>query len=215
MFDNFEEVVSVSRKLAKNSNDTAIQKVFNATQKSFDFPILDGSGNVSSYITAEGWVAGGWGKSDLRTWANGELLTSLEEKNPGLSEALQMVIKVSDIGRPTDNTLAGQLTNQKITTNDWIWIPSVTELSTDADPGNPSIMDEQSSMVSGDGTYLPYPWFSTDDTRIKNFEGKPSKYWTRTHSINLSQRYRLITETGTNTDLSCRSSLGLVFGFCV
>lgn len=133
-----------------------------------------------------------------------------------------MITKVSDIGRPTDNDLAAQLTNQKTTTNDWIWIPSATELNIDADPETLSIMDEQSSMVNNDGTYLPYSWFSTNDTRIKKFNGEPINYWTRTHRINLSQRYVIITKTGANSDLACRRidddygvPIGFIFGFCV
>ena len=67
-----------------------------------------------------------------------------------------------------------------------------------------------------------YIWFTTNDSRIKNFSGEGTVYWTRTWTKSPYRFYGVGPDggyafSGSPPDFGIRSydSAGLIFGFCV
>lgn len=151
----------------------------------------------------------------------------MKEKNEGLEAAIKEVQKISDIGMPENtssykdadgNVVAFQyLTN---ITYDKIWLPSTTELGTSDSATSWNTTDEQSSKTeynaSGQLVYAPYSWISTDETRVKELNGSPDYYYTRTHKPGYTYRFIRISPTGlVDYNETASSSSGYVFGFCI
>ena len=138
-----------------------------------------------------------------------------------------MVKKISDIGMPVNlldyKDAQGNLITFEYKTNitdDKIWLPSTTELGTSDSPTIWNTTDEQSSQTGFDSEnnliYFSYPWFSTDDTRIKKLNNEPDFYYTRTHKPNYTYRFNRISPSGKiDYEIMASESSGYVFGFCI
>ena len=165
-----------------------------------------------------GPTAGGWYNSDLRQWSNGTFLNLLNnENNEDLVRSIKEVKKIGDRGMATPWT--DDFVHKLLISNDKIWVPSTTELGTSEDATTYNLSDQQSSKYTedefGNKTYLPYEWFSNNETRIKELNGSAAKYFTRTHNEKLTHRFLIITETGEVSNEIATSSLGYIFGFCI
>lgn len=211
---NFD-LLSKTNENYNNSSDRAVftflvkdiywKKVINSGDRNYTDPETN-----ESY---SGPTAGGWFNSELREWSNSVFLSSLDnEKNPGLVNSIKEVLKKGDRGMPGVWT---EFESKILISNDKIWIPSTTELGT-SESQDYNLSDQQSSKYDEETqTYLPYDWFSTNETRIKTFNGIPSSYFTRTHDDNLTHRFLIITPTGEVTNLQTNLLSGYVFGFCI
>ena len=66
------------------------------------------------------------------------------------------------------------------------------------------------------GIYKSYPWFSTNDTRIKELDNIPNFYYTRTHMPGYTYRFIRISPEGLlDYNVTASTSSGYVFGFCI
>lgn len=195
------------------------KRIFNSSEKTYTHPTQN--------ITYSGYTAGGWEKSDIRKWSNEDLFNLIIVENEGLESAIKMVKKISDIGMPVNlldyKDAQGNLITFEYKTNitdDKIWLPSTTELGTSDSPTIWNTTDEQSSQTGFDSEnnliYFSYPWFSTDDTRIKKLNNEPDFYYTRTHKPNYTYRFNRISPSGKiDYEIMASESSGYVFGFCI
>ena len=229
---NFDNLAFPSENYNNNSSkatftflcrDIPFNKPFNSGNRTFSFPFMNPSTGEIVYVSSANGSAGGWPNSTLREWAHSDFLDSLRENNPGLDIAIKPVTKISDMGRPVNSDIPSfngiqVFSGMNQTSDDWIWIPSTTELNLNGHAFTTTeVMDSQSSVINDAGEYQPYSWFSTDNTRIKTLEGVPANYWTRTHVTAQQHRFIDIEENGSIGD-GIRSgdvNTGFVFGFCI
>lgn len=219
---NFDKVGETSENYNNNSERATLTflaknipwvRPFNSTHKTFTHPTQN--------IVYSGPTAGGWSMSDIRAWSNDDFLTLLDNKNSGLLAAIKEVEKISDIGMPV-NTGDYKQGDTVVTfipmtyhTYDKIWLPSTTELGTSDSDSAYNTSDQQSSMIEN-GTYLAYPWVSTDETRIRELNGVPNKYYTRTHKPGYTYRFMQISAEGLpDYNDTASTNSGYIFGFCI
>lgn len=216
---NFDDLTTSNANYNGGSNKAAY--TFLAKSIPWESRINNSDKNFIDPETGEqysGPTAGGWYNSDLRQWSNGTFLNLLNnENNPGLIESIKEVKKIGDRGMATP--WSSDFVHRLLTSNDKIWIPSTTELSTSESSTTYNLSDQQSSQYLedefGNKTYLPYEWFSNNQTRIKEMNGTATKYFTRTHNEGLTHRFLIITETGETSNEIADTPLGYVFGFCI
>lgn len=219
---SFDKVSEISENYNNNSERATLTflaknipwlRPFNSTRKTFTHPIQN--------IVYSGPTAGGWSMSDIRAWSNDDFLALLDAKNSGLLAAIKEVEKISDIGMPVsagdykqDDTVVTFIP-MTYHTYDKIWLPSTTELGTSDSDSAYNTTDQQSSMIEN-GTYLAYPWASTDETRIRELNGIPNKYYTRTHKPGYTYRFMQISAEGfPDYNDTASTNSGYIFGFCI
>lgn len=157
------------------------------------------------YEGQTGYTVGGYGNSDIREKLNSTYYNGLQAD---LKNIIKEVIKISDKGEIPNRGLR--------TTNDLVWLLSATELNLDG-----ISLDESLFLIDQSATGENYPWFSNNDTRMKNdINGNKARYWTRTHRKGLTYRFIDIREDGSvgplnNTGISASTNLNIIFGFCV
>lgn len=154
---------------------------------------------TSDGITLSGITVGGWENSLLRNWMNASLFGALPME---LRTNIKMVKKLSDlgsIGTIKEGASALRVLNE---TQDVLWAPSITELAREL----------VSENVLGQGQ--SYPVYTNHASRIKDNNGIPVTYWTRS-APNWDSQWIYITEDG---DQYHRTSLGkryVCLGFCL
>lgn len=187
-----------------------VKRVFNRSQKTYN--------GYTSY------TAGGYGSSELKSWLEVTVYDLLPEVLRA-EGAIKLVNKISDTGYlPNASGSGPDHENQSLrTTTEKLWIPSATELNLDkALTEMPTFLEYAGQSATGGN----YPWFSTDDTRIKrNAEKVAQAYWTRSFSVfhgDSGNQYRMIDVRANGSYLQ-NSDRGqsvftldsVTFGFCI
>ena len=154
---------------------------------------------TSDGITLSGITVGGWENSLLRNWMNASLFGALPTE---LRTNIKTVKKLSDLGSVGTTKEGASALRVLHETQDVLWAPSVTELAREL----------ASENVLGQGQ--PYPVYTNHPSRIKDNNGIPVTYWTRS-APNWDSQWIYITEDG---DQYHRTSLGkryVCLGFCL
>lgn len=164
------------------------------------------------YMNATSGVVGGWEKMTMREWLMTDIYTGMTED---VATIIKSVEKISDYGTVASG---GDDTRGLNTTQDKLWIPSMTELNMDGINTTTDTVYYENQSANGEG----YPWFSTDETRIKRDGSKiAQQYWTRTHPRNFTYRMCTIWPNGSyfqNNETSnamTTTQLSFIFGFCI
>ena len=182
-----------------------------ATNASFTF-ITKNVMPFKRYMNATSGVVGGWEKMTMREWLMTDIYTGMTED---VATIIKSVEKISDYGTVASG---GDDTRGLNTTQDKLWIPSMTELNMDGINTTTDTVYYENQSANGEG----YPWFSTDETRIKRDGSKiAQQYWTRTHPRNFTYRMCTIWPNGSyfqNNETSnamTTTQLSFIFGFCI
>jgi hypothetical protein len=136
-------------------------------------------------------VGGGWGESTLRTYCNGELLTSLDSTLQG---AIATVLTPYTAGKTTAVS----------TIEDKIFIPSEYEMFGLVDDG-----------YAAEGGYFDY--YASGKTIKKNSHGTtiPTNYWTRTVYKGNGTLFVTVSSSGAISGFSPANKTGVCPVFCV
>jgi hypothetical protein len=67
--------------------------------------------------------------------------------------------------------------------------------------------------VTGQGK--PYPVFNVNQSRIKERDGRPALYWTRSSGMLLSHVFCIIDVNGYDSSANATTNSGVAFGFCL
>lgn len=176
---------------------------------------------IKRYMNPTSGVVGGWEKTGMRSWLETDVIVGLPE---AVSNGIKRVVKVSDRGTiaktDPDTGMVSYVNDTRglTTTEDRLWIPSMTELGMDGINQSSNSLYYEGQSATGEG----YQWFSTDETRMKYDEQKiATEYWTRTHPIAMNYRFYTIKSNGSylynneGLGMTSQSYLSFIFGFCI
>ena len=141
-----------------------------------------------------GTNSNGWSASVLRTWLNGDFLTTLPAD---LQTAITEVEKLSDGGKNNKTILK---------TTDKIWVPSVNEISTKTN----------SYLISGQGEM--YPTFTDDASRVKKTTNDTAQiWWTRSTYTFTDYAFWHVKTSGSvdKSDGDANKYFYILIGFCI
>lgn len=177
-------------------------------------------GNNSAYewtapdgTTYKGPLVGGWTEgTGQQLYKNLKAIEFLDDAAI-LNESIKAVLKRTDYGSLSNG--------ESITSNraETIWTPSASELG--VLPSNSNTKDWMSQC--GDGIkQTAYVWFTTNESRIKNFNGETTQYWTRTTQgtwrfFGVSAQGGVGYSQNDPEDIGLRAydTNGVIFGFCL
>ena len=173
----------------------------------------DPDNNPATNNSIVGPLAGGWTDNDIyRNLSNIVFLDVLENDRADLlNNNIKPVSKITDFGpAQTDpSTYQYYPTDLKA---ERIWTPSASEMGV-LPTENPAQEAKQGS------TYI---WFTNNDSRIKKYQEKNERYWTRTWEGSPYRFYGVAAQGGIaldddNSSYGIRSfeTAGLIFGFCI
>lgn len=164
--------------------------------------------------------AGGWAKSELRSWLGGDFMNELP------SEVQKSIVKVNKLTNNVGKTADAKSVS---TTTDSVWAPSVAELFGNEIGFNKS--DYKSAgvdttglddVLDSEGTqYQLYSdvgvqQFAYNPSLVKNLEGSPCKWSYRSCSGATDARWRVVDEKGDATyEYDANGVTGVVIGFCI
>lgn len=155
--------------------------------------VLKDSRKMNTTATSDG----GWSETSLRSYLNGEFLTTLPSD---LQTAITKVTKMSDGGY--SNPIV-------VRSNDTVWVPSAEELG----------CDEQDYYISGQGE--SYSVFTDDVSRRRNRTTDASNvhkdYYTRTSDMSNDAKFVVIFSSGKigNNVNPSWSGYHTLIGFCI
>lgn len=216
-FDTLAQTDVSYRDGATQATYTFLMKGLYPSKQQFNF----GNRTYNGYTS---YTAGGYGSSNIREWLEGTVFNLLPDVLRA-DGALKTVVKKSDMGflpNPENPSSPDYENSDLRTTEDKLWLPSATELNLDAPLAElPNFTKYAGQSATGSN----YPWFSTDETRIKEDTEKVAQaYWTRSFAVpymNQNQFRMLdVKDTGSyvkNSNLGqMTTSLdGVAFGFCI
>lgn len=138
---------------------------------------------------------GGWKETDLRTYMNGTLLNSLPSD---LQSVIKTSTKLSDGGH--DNKVV-------VSTQDKIWIPSVSESG--------KTWSSYGAAIVGQGEQ--YPIFTDNASRIyfKLTESSPYAWWTRSIATTWGGQFSVFGADGELGKTNANTPTSILFGFCI
>lgn len=142
---------------------------------------------------ATGYNYGGWEETKLRKTLQGEMFSALPAE---LQNNIKPVLKISDRGYYYPGV--------KNITVDTLWLPSMAELNA-----------EVSGIVPTLGQGKPYPVFNIDSSRIKERNGSPIGYWTRSSGTIISHVFCYIDTKGYSGSATGPQNMAVAFGFCL
>lgn len=167
--------------------------------------------------------SGGWEKSEMRTWLNGDFQSQLPSD---MKSALVGVKKSTNTGADSS---PGSITS----TTDKLWLPSVVEVSGDVSAGNmPAHGKYSADSLNAEGA--EYELFKdvgitvnddndglvrdcvvdTDSGIVK--KGEPAKWWLRSLSMDWNAGFEAVDSTGNPyTSWMPDYELGVVPGFAI
>lgn len=145
-----------------------------------------------SYNGGNGYNAGGWGLSEMRTWCNNTIYAAFPAK---LQAAIEEVTKISD-GGLADPTLKE--------TTDKVWLLSYEEVGFGANQYN----------VAGQGT--AYSIFTNANSRKRSKLGNSAIFWwLRSSYTSGSSYFWSVGGNGNSNDRNANYSFGVAPCFCV
>ena len=169
---------------------------------------------TGEFITITGPLAGGWTNNAIYENLNTIEFIDVELNDHAdyLNNNIKSVTKKTDFGpRYNYNTNINEY-HPTQNLSERIWTPSALEMGV-LEPANKDAAAQQGK------TYI---WFTTNDSRIKNFNDKGTVYWTRTWTKSPYRFYGVGPDggyafSGSPPDFGIRSydSAGLIFGFCI
>lgn len=152
---------------------------------------------------------GGWKESEICAYCNGDLYNGLPAD---LKAVIKTVNKLSDNGFDrSPYSWGGEL----VTTQDKIWIPSVTEIGVPPDPSDITFAYVIIYALAGQGPQ--YAVYTDDDSRIVNYDGsvQGDEYWLRSAYGDVNDGFCCID---IHDGYSCNyvgSESCVVAGFCI
>lgn len=205
----------------------------------YDTNADDGSVIPITFILKDAFLSAALGNNSSFQWTNSEGITYTSPTAGGWTEGVgsqfyenmkaiiftgESAVLNEAIKPASKRTDYGYLSGSSETNNrsERIWTPSASEMG--VLPIDSSTKDYM--YQCGDGTDInknPYVWFTTNDSRIKNFNGEAAKYWTRT-TMNESWRYFGVSPEGgyayiddniNNIGIRTFDKAAFIFGFCV
>lgn len=216
-FDLLAQTDTEYRNGATQATYTFLMKDLYPTKQQFNLGYRTYNGYTS-------YTAGGYGSSNIREWLEGTVFDLLPEALRA-NGAIKTVQKISDMGYlpSSAGTDVPDYENMNLrTTEDKVWLPSATELNLDtALLSIPIFTKYAGQSASGES----YPWFSTDDTRLKRDTKKVAQaYWTRSFNIPYvnNNQFRMLDikdngsyiKNGTYGEMTSTPN-GVAFGFCI
>lgn len=174
--------------------------------------------------TAGGWTEGLGTAVSSNTQNLYENLNAIIFEDEILENNIRSVKKFIDFG-PSIDTRAYYMPEDEAYLSNFVaemrvWTPSAAELGIlptfNSDEG---LEYQYGSECSKDGK--PYPWFTTNDSRIKNYGSVSTSYFTRTQYRGSPWRFCGVGEDGGSAmaggtqGLRTFDTCGLVFGFCL
>ena len=156
--------------------------------------------NYQRYInpTSNNTNAGGWEKTDIRSFLNNDLFNSLPME---LNSQIKLVSKISD---------GGYANKSLVTTNDKCWLASCTEVN----------LIDTSERLSGQGS--PYSdIFYNDESRKKYIFGGATfeRWWLRSsyyaNNDTSTNMFWRVTNSGGSYSEPVTYSYYIAFGFCI
>lgn len=142
-------------------------------------------------MNANGSAIGGWEASDIRSFLNDTVLPTID---PVVRTAIKTVKKTYQINTPSNETLS---------CNDNIWIPSYREI----------VGSANSSIESSGCTYVAF--FSDTESRIKyrGWKTEMAESWIL-RSATSNTNYAIIVVSGGVSNTHSANTSNIVFGFC-
>ena len=168
-------------------------------------------------------ATGGWEQSSLREWLAGEGMATLPN---------DLHLQIRSVRKLTNNTGATKDVSSITTTDDKLWLPSMSELCGHQAPETFSEGYEYlSALYSGEGDqYQLYreqgvSGLTANDAMIRTVDGKKICYWERTPSADCSEGAdsTLFNRVGKDGDVFCWATPGndpdqktyVLPGFCI